>query len=67
MSLPTRVPFHARQKSPILGPGIAEPYATTRNRTPSCSCKQAMILNRFAAVGLTQSPSRSGRGSHRNE
>jgi len=32
------------------------PYATTFNRTPSCSCKQAMILNRFAAVELALGP-----------
>ena len=32
------------------------PYATTFNRTPSCSCKLAMILNRFAAVELALGP-----------
>ena len=31
-------------------------YATTYNRTPSCSCKQAMILKRFAAVGFPLGP-----------
>jgi len=29
-------------------------HATTCNLTPSYSCKQAMILNRFAAAGFAE-------------
>jgi len=36
--------------------GVMGAHATTCNRTPSCSCKQAMMLNRFAAVGLPLGP-----------
>lgn len=45
--------FHGEQPPKKGHPQIAlDPYATTCNRTSLCSCKQATILNRFAAVGI---------------
>ena len=35
---------------------MAHPHATTRNFTPSRSCKHAMMLNSFAAVGFPFGP-----------
>ena len=55
--------LHLHKSKNLGAPGLdsetwdsAPLYATTCNRTPSCSCRQAMILNRFAAVGFPFGP-----------